>query len=500
MSENGQTSPRKRATLQRMKNDDAYFEALKTRDHRFDGKFFVGVKTTGIYCRPVCPAKPKRENVEFFASQIEAETAGYRPCLRCRPESAPRSPAWIGTSAIVQRAVKRLAEKDVLDLNEDEFAAKFGISARHLRRLFIDEIGKTPKQLAFENRLNLARKLLSETGLSAGEVAFASGFESIRRFNAAFKDRFKRSPSEVRRTKAPEGVQVKLSYRPPFDYAGLIKVYKAHAIGELEWFEGETMYRVVEFDGKVGTIAISNDQAKSLLNVKIDFPDLSKIYAILARVRAMFDLDSDPVLIANAFEVDKKLHRLIEKHPGLRLPSGWDPLEIAIGTILGQLVSVDRGRALTGELIKIANKKTVRVGGRDVHLFPTPAQIAKANLEPLKSTGMRKRTLKEFSKAIANATLSLEPTQDVETFIERLQDIPGIGAWTATYMAMKCLRHTDSFPGTDLILARALDIHPQETIDKVRPWRGYAAALLWKEYAEELSKKGKQNGTVRSQK
>lgn len=173
-----------------MKKEDIYFEAMKTRDHRFDGKFFVGVKTTGIYCRPICPAKPKRENVEFFRNHIEAEEAGYRPCLRCRPESAPRSPAWIGKSAIVQRAVKVLNSQDSLKFDEDQFAEQFGVTARHLRRLFVEEIGKTPKQLSFENRLNLARKLITETALPITEIAFASGFSSIRRFNDSFKDRF----------------------------------------------------------------------------------------------------------------------------------------------------------------------------------------------------------------------------------------------------------------------------------------------------------------------
>ena len=179
-----------------MTKDDIFFQAMLSRDHRFDGKFFIGVKTTGIYCRPICPARPKRENVEFFATPLEAERSGYRPCLRCRPESAPRSPAWIGKTAIVRRAVKLLQDPRHLELKEDEFADLFGVSARHLRRLFTDELGKTPKQLSSEARLNLARQLIVETSLPLSEVAFASGFKSIRRFNAVFKSRFKRSPSE----------------------------------------------------------------------------------------------------------------------------------------------------------------------------------------------------------------------------------------------------------------------------------------------------------------
>src|SRR6218665_2437630 len=203
-----------------MKREDVYYEAMKARDHRFDGKFFVGVKTTGVYCRPICPAKPKRENVEFFPNQLEAEKAGYRPCLRCRPEAAPRSPAWIGKSAVVRRAARSLQEAH--ELNEDQFAARFGLTARHLRRLFNEEVGKTPKQLFFENRLNLARSLITETSMPLAEVAFASGFGSVRRFNDAFLERFKRSPGGIRRFPIGGGLTVSLPFRPPYDFPGLL--------------------------------------------------------------------------------------------------------------------------------------------------------------------------------------------------------------------------------------------------------------------------------------
>lgn len=474
-----------------MKQQHAYYEALRTRDPRFDGKFFVAVKTTGIYCRPICPAKPKPENVVFFKSQLEAEQAGYRPCLRCRPESAPRSPAWIGKSAVVQRAVKMLATQEAIDLDEDEFANRFGVTARHLRRLFTEEIGKTPKQLSFENRLNLARKLIAETHLSISEAAFASGFSSIRLFNDAFKDRFKRSPSEIRRTPLArdEGLKISLSYRPPFNFEALLAHYKSHRFGDLEWIENGKMHRVVAFDQSVGQIAVSDDPENSRLLVEIDFPDTTKIHAITSRVRAMFDLDSDPVVIANALEVDKKFKTLLKKHAGIRLPSGWDPFEIAIATILGQLVSVERGRILVADLIELLGRESgMVVNGKNVKLFPSPDKIASSDLEKLKTTTIRKKTLKAFSKAIANGSLSLEPTQDVESFLEKALAIPGIGPWTASYMALKCLRHTDAFPETDLILARCLELHPRAILEKMSPWQGYAAALLWKEYAGLLKK------------
>jgi AraC family transcriptional regulator of adaptative response / DNA-3-methyladenine glycosylase II len=478
----------------RMKREDTYYEAMRARDYRFDGKFFAGVKTTGIYCRPICPAKPKRENVEFFHTPYEAEKAGYRPCMRCRPESAPLSPAWVGKSALVQRAVKILNSQDTIELDEDKFAAQFGVSARHLRRLFIEEIGKTPKQLAFANRLNLARKLLTETKLSVTDVAFAAGFSSIRRFNDAFKDRFKKAPSEIRRkhkgeTSEGDALTIRVSYRPPFDFEGVLKFYESHRVGKLERFEVGKMHRVVTLNGKTGQIAISNDEENSELVVEIDFPDTSIVHGIIARVRNLFDLNSDPVLIANSLERDPGLKKLLKKHPGIRLPSGWDPFEVAIGTILGQLVSVDRGRALVADLIEIAGKNSgYVVNGSTVKLFPTPEQILAADLTTLKTTGARKQTLVEFCKAIVSKKLSLEPTQDVEEFIKKALAIKGIGPWSANYMALKVLRDTDSFPASDLILARALEHHPMKIIETMSPWRGYVAALLWKSYAQILKK------------
>jgi AraC family transcriptional regulator, regulatory protein of adaptative response / DNA-3-methyladenine glycosylase II len=474
-----------------MTREDTYFQAMRARDHRFDGKFFVGVKTTGIYCRPICPARPKRENVEFFHSHLEAEKAGYRPCLRCRPESAPQSPAWIGKSAVVRRAVRVLHSQKAIEFHEDRFAALFGVTARHLRRLFFEEIGKTPKQLSFENRLNFARKLITETALPITEIVFASGFSSIRRFNDAFKGRFKKSPREIRRSKvAPNGgVRISLPYRPPFDFEGLIKSYENHRVGNLERFANGTMHRVISLDGKSGQIAISDDPKNSSLIVDIDFPDTSIILAIVSRVRSLFDLDSDPVVVANSLETDPEIRKLLKENPGIRLPSGWDSFEVAVSAILGQLVSVEHGRSLLHDLIEIAGKDSgLTIDGRPIRLFPTPLEIVQADLSRLKTPAARKQTLIDFSKAVHEKTVSLESTQDVDEFMKKVLEIKGIGIWTANYMALKALRHTDAFPASDLILARALDKHPKKAIESMTPWRGYVAALFWRTYAESLRK------------
>jgi AraC family transcriptional regulator of adaptative response / DNA-3-methyladenine glycosylase II len=474
-----------------MNYKDTYYKAILTRDPRFDGKFFFGVKTTGIYCRPICPAKPKRENVEFFRNRLEAEKAGYRPCMRCRPESAPLSPAWIGKSAVVRRAVKILNSMETIEFDENKFADLFGVTARHLRRLFTEEIGKTPKQLSFENRLNLARKLIIETKLSITEIAFASGFSSIRRFNDAFKDRFKKSPREIRRNKIElnSGLKISLSYRPPFDFDGLMTSYKNHRIGNLEWFENEKMHRIISFDGKIGQIAISNDPQKFSVIVEIDFPDISVIHLIITRVRNLLDLDSDPVIVANTLETNSDIKKILNEYAGIRLPSGWDSFEVAITSILGQCVSVERGRSLVNDLIDIAGTDTeLVINENKVKLFPTPTQIISADLTSLKTTTARKQTLIAFSEAVRDEIISLESTQDVDEFIKKILTIKGIGKWTADYMALKVLRNTDTFPASDLILARALEKHPKSIIDMMSPWRGYVAALFWRKYAESLRK------------
>jgi AraC family transcriptional regulator of adaptative response / DNA-3-methyladenine glycosylase II len=474
-----------------MKKEDIYYKAMLARDHRFDGKFFVGVKTTGIYCRPICPARPKRENVEFFNNHLEAEKAGYRPCMRCRPESAPLSPAWIGTSAIVKRAIKMLHNLESITFDENQFAERFGVSARHLRRLFSEEIGKTPTQISAENRLNLARKLIVETALPMTEIAFASGFKSIRRFNDAFKLRFKKNPTDIRRgqTYSGEGLRISLAYRPPFNFQGLLFSYGIHKMGDLEWFEENKMHRIFEMGGKIGQVAISDDPDNSQLILEINFPDTSMIYAITSRVRNMFDLDSDPVLVANILESDKRIKKILKKHPGIRLPSGWDPFEVAIATILGQLVSMEQARSLVDNLMQLAGRDSGLVkNGKAIKLFPSPEQIIACDLSLLKTTSRRKETLKDFCKALIDNKISLEPTQDVDEFIKNVMMIKGIGRWTADYMALKVLRSTDAFPSTDLILARVLEIHKEEVLAQMSPWRGYAATLFWREYSGTLTK------------
>jgi AraC family transcriptional regulator, regulatory protein of adaptative response / DNA-3-methyladenine glycosylase II len=489
-----------------VKHEDTYYQAMLARDYRFDGKFFIGVKTTGIYCRPICPAKPKRENVEFFPSAHWAEKKGYRPCLRCRPEAAPQSPAWVGKSALVQRALRALSDHEYLGVHEDAFAARFGVSSRHLRRLFEEEIGKSPKRIFLEGRLDFARKLIVETSLPLGDIALTSGFSSIRRFNDAIKDRFKRPPSHLRKPGSrrikpqdDHGLTLALPFRPPFDWDASLAYYRSHGISGLESFENGTYSRIFHLNGKTGLVRLcpgavrgkmamlakpAQHKTPNSLVMQVIGGDIRSLSRLVRTVRRMFDLDSDPLLITQAFEGNSHLSGLRRRNPGLRSPRGWDAYETAISSILGQLVSIKQANRMITQLIEgygepIRHPET----GAPLRLFPGPEIIATSNLEKVGTTEARKATLREFARRLAEGSLSLSSTQDPDAFRRSLRDIKGIGPWTAEYISLRAIGDTDAFPGTDLVLKRALEKNPGIDLESVRPWRGYAAAYLWHEHA-----------------
>jgi AraC family transcriptional regulator of adaptative response / DNA-3-methyladenine glycosylase II len=474
--------------------DDTFYQAMLARDPRFDGKFFVGVKTTGVYCRPICPAKPKRRNVEFFPHARAAERAGYRPCLRCRPECAPESPAWFGTSAVVRRALKLIAANELHAGDEDDFASQLGVTPRHLRRLFATEVGQTPKRIADNNRLDFARKLVVETSLPMTDVALTSGFASLRRFNAAFKTRFRRPPTGLRRS-APaadpsRGVDLSLAYRPPLDWQSLLSFYRTHRIDGLQSVTGDTFERLFRLAGTTGVVRVAPAPAGvPRLYLRVITGNPAVLSDVVRRVRRMFDLDADPVLVANAFSRVPTLSRLCGRTPGLRVARGWDPFETAVCTILGQLVSIDRASALTSELVTAYGEPIPHpITGGPARLFPTPETLATSDLTAVKTTGARKQTIREFSRRVAAGELSLSDAQDPAAFRAALRSIKGVGAWSAEYISLRAIGDTDAFPATDLILARALGFHPDLDLSLVQPWRAYAAIYLWREFAKTLSR------------
>lgn len=472
---------------------DIFYEAMLARDYRFDGKFFVGVKTTGIYCRPICPARPKRENVEFYTSALAAEKAGYRPCKRCRPEAAPVSAAWSGKSAVVQRALRMIAAGDLERANEDVFADRFGMTARHLRRLFEQEVGRTPKQIAAEARLGFARKLIAETSIPIAQIALTAGFSSLRRFNDAFKKRFQQAPSSVRK-KIPAGFasghRLLLPFRPPYDWDSILAFYRSHSIPGLDTVADGAYQRHFEIDEVVGFLSLRPVEGKSSLELRVTCDDPRILFEVVRRVRRMFDLDSDPLLIANSFARVSELSRFHKKFPGLRLPRGWDPFESAVSGILGQFVSVTFASQLAGQVLALYGREVVHpVSKQKVRVFPSAERLAKVDLAELKTTGARKRTIREFARRVSVGEMDLSDTQDPIVFRDKILSLEGIGPWTAEYISLRAIGDTDAFPGTDLILKRALEKHPRMNLDLVKPWRSYAAIYLWKEYAQALSKK-----------
>jgi AraC family transcriptional regulator of adaptative response / DNA-3-methyladenine glycosylase II len=468
-------------------SSDVFYQAMLARDHRFDGKFFVGVKTTGIYCRPICPARPKRENVEFFTSAPAAERAGYRPCLRCRPESAPLSAAWRGTSAVVNLALKTLATQGLANTSFDQFAERFGLSGRHLRRLFVIELGQSPKQIYAITRLNFARQLIVETRLPMTTVALTSGFNSLRRFNDAFKKRFQRSPQNLRRNQSRSATKseicLSLAYRPPLAWDALLAHFRNHQIAGIESVEGDTYSRIFALDDVAGRFWVSPSRSKNKIALRVQTQNPAALFSVAQRVRQMFDLDSDPLLVANAFRAHPRLNALHSKTPGLRVARAWDPFESAVCTILGQLVSMQFARTLAGQLVHNYGQ-TLSDGTR---LFPTAEQLAKSDLCKVKTTGNRRRAIRELSRRVACGELDLYTPQDPLDLRQQLLQITGVGQWSAEYIALRALGDPDAFPATDLVLKRALTSGKALNIEEFRPWRSYAAVYLWH---EQLNRKG----------
>ncbi|PKN19903.1 MAG: transcriptional regulator [Deltaproteobacteria bacterium HGW-Deltaproteobacteria-6] len=479
-----------------------YYDAMLARDYRFDGKFFVGVKTTGIYCRPICPARPKIENVEFFPSSVMAEKAGYRPCQRCRPEAAPLSPFWYGKSAIVQRSLRAIINDGLNGLSEEEFAGKFGVTARHLRRLFVCEIGKTPRQFYEQQKLNLARKMIVETRLPVTDICFAAGFQSLRRFNAAFKARFSKPPGVIRQavrgtTDVPSLTGISLSYRPPYNWEALMKYLMRHQTDQIEEISPDSYIRYYATCKGMGRVIVNNNEAKSCLVAYFDHFDHEQLYRLIQNIRRLFDLDADPLLVATQFEQVKILRKLDQKSPGVRAPGSWDGFETAVGIILGQVVSMEQARRNMRHLLQHYGEERLWQD-KKVFIFPDAAKLAGADLASLPVTKIRKQTIRLLAGKIAAGELSLNAHQDMAKLKEQLMAVPGIGGWTAEYIGMRCLSDPDSYPATDLILKRISDVEPGLDLEKARPWRAYAAFLLWDAYAGKLVKKrGKQDGAIR---
>jgi AraC family transcriptional regulator, regulatory protein of adaptative response / DNA-3-methyladenine glycosylase II len=485
-------------------DDDACYRALSTRDARFDGRIFVGVRTTGIYCRPICPARtPKRQNVSFYPTASAAQEAGFRPCLRCRPESSPDLAVWRGTSNTVSRALALIAEGALDGAALDALAERLGVGERQLRRLFKQHLGASPIAVAQTRRVLFAKQLITETKMPLGAVALASGFGSIRRFNATFQALYNRPPRELRRPRTGEGDQsaacggitLILPYAPPYDWDAMIGFLAARAIPGVEYVDGTARYqRTVALDGVQGAIDVEPDERGHGLRVRIHFPRVESIAAIVGRVRRVFDLSADPRAIGEHLSTDPVLAPLVARRPGLRVPGAWDGFEVAIRAVLGQQITVTAALKLAARLVATyGDPMNAATGNRLTHTFPTPDRLAEADLRLLGMPAARAEALSSLPAAAAADRRLFSPSETLEAAVARLRSLRGIGEWTAQYIAMRALREPDALPAADIGLMRALTevsgSRPSAAAilaraEGWRPWRAYAAQHLWTMDAE----------------
>lgn len=478
---------------------DVCYRALETRDRRFDGRFFVGVTSTGIYCRPICPAGPAhRKNCRFFLSAASAQKAGFRPCLRCRPEVAPELGSWRGTSNTVTRGLSLIADGalDGDDASVDALAERLGVGARQLRRLFQQHLGASPIAVAQTRRLLFAKHLIHDTRLPMAEVALAAGFGSVRRFNETFRALFARPPSDIRRrvaTPLPEGsvatsgVTVRLRYRPPYDWPAMLAFLRPRAIEGVERVVNGTYRRTIQLDGMTGSIEVAHVPAVDSLSATIRTPDVRTLPRIVTRIRQTFDLGADVGAIGAQLSVDPMLSPLVKARPGLRTPGSWDGFEVAMRAVLGQQVTVEAGRRLTEQLVRLCGTR-VSADPSEAFVFPTAAQVVQADLSTLKVPRTRAVALASIAAAALDDERLFERLATVEDTVARLSEIRGVGDWTAHYIALRAAGEPDAFPAGDVGLLRSatppgrVRLTPSELgrrAENWRPWRGYAAQHLW---------------------
>ncbi len=467
-------------------NAQSCYQAILTRDSRFDGAFFVGVATTRIYCRTVCSARtPRPESCAFFPSAAAAERAGYRPCRRCRPELAPGNAPVDATSRLAIAAASRIEAGALREQGVEDLAADLGVSDRHLRRVIETEFGVSPVELAQTQRLLLAKRLLTDTRLPVTEVAFASGFSSLRRFNALFRERYRLNPTDLRKERSAEdpaeSVRCEVGFRPPLDWDALLSFMGRRASSGVEAVEGDRYLRAVAAGGQRGWIAVQPSRQGSTLHVEVSAPLLPALLPVLDRVKRLFDLAADPHGIA------AHLGALAAARPGLRVPGAMDGFELAVRAILGQQVSVRAATTLAARFVAAFGEAIETPFATLTRLPPAAERVARLEPEEIAALGIvaaRARSIVALARGVADGHLVLEPGVDVEATVVRLKELPGIGEWTAQYIAMRALAWPDAFPHTDLGIYQALgERRPRRVLEIAaawRPWRSYAAMHLWK--------------------
>jgi AraC family transcriptional regulator of adaptative response / DNA-3-methyladenine glycosylase II len=467
---------------------EACFNAVRARDRRFDGRFFVAVSSTKIYCRPICPVRPpKRENMRFYTSAAAAEGAGFRPCLRCRPERAPGLATVDAVGRLVGAAMAGIEEHASSSARIGEWAASLGVSDRHLRRVTEAELGVSPIALAQTQRLLLAKRLLSDTSMSLTEIAFASGFGSVRRFNALFKSRYGFTPRAVRghREYVADGLRCRLEFRPPLAFDTILAYLRLRAIPGVESVDATHYRRTVQLDRHQGWIAVSLDSSGTALNLDMSQSLAPAIGAVIGRVKNLFDLGAVPDAVSTVLSEDRLLRPIVQRLPGLRVPGAFDGFELGVRAILGQQVSVKSATTLAGRWAVTFGSPIVTPFPELNRLTPAAPLVADLAADAIAANGVvgsRARSIVGLACAVVDKGVTLSYAADALDQIARLQALPGIGPWTAQYIAMRALHWPDAFPGTDLMLLRAAKMTARELQARAegwRPWRAYATHYLW---------------------
>jgi AraC family transcriptional regulator of adaptative response / DNA-3-methyladenine glycosylase II len=464
--------------------------ARLSRDPRFDGRFYLAVVSTGIYCRPVCPAAPaaRARHVRYFLTAAAAHEAGFRPCRRCRPETAPGTPAWLGTSAVVKRAL-RLIEDGALDGSSvPAFAERLGLGARQLDRLFARHLGASPLALAQTRRLHFAKHLLDGSNLPLSEIALAAGYGSLRRFNASLRGAYGCPPRELRRKRVqatPAGeVSLTLAYRPPYDWLRLSTFLQFRAIPSIETCAEGSYRRLLRVGGALALIQVQPLPGCDALELRVRGAPPTALLQIAGAARRVFDLTADPGRIAADLGTDRQLRALVRRRPGLRIPGAWDPFECAVRAVLGQQVSVSAARTLATRLTERFGAPVNPPLAGLTRLFPTPQALAEGNFERLGITAARIEALRELARAVLAGRVEFDA--EPEALAGQISALRGFGAWTAQYVALRALGEPDALPEGDLVLRRTADARRALTVQELhrraeswRPWRGYATLHLW---------------------
>lgn len=467
---------------------DAMYRAVAARDQRFDGNFVFAVVTTGIYCRPSCPARtPLQGNVRYFAVPAAAVAGGFRACKRCRPDSVPGGRHWDHRGDLAARALTLVGAGAVDDGGVAGLARQLAVSERHLHRTMVDEVGVGPLALARTRRAQMARLLLDQTELSVTDVAFAAGFASVRQFNDVMREEFGCSPRELRRSaETPDrpaevgAITLRLAAREPFDGERLVTFLASRAIPGVEAID-DGYVRSLTSDGSV---LVRVAAAETGIVAHLTLAELSSLPSAVRALRRVFDLDADAPAIDDALVADRPLRRLVRQRPGLRVPGAVSGFEIAVRAVVGQQVSVAGARTLLGRIVAVCGQELAGPPGPEVtRAFPTPAALADADLAGLGLTGRRIATLRAVARAVSSGELNLEPGADRATTRSALLAIVGVGPWTADYIGLRALQDPDAFPAADLVLKRRVDAERLNP-ERWRPWRAYAALHLWTDTAE----------------